>query len=91
MFTVTAYCPCQVCCAEYAGGPTASGRMPRVGHTVAGPRWMRFGTRLKIPGVGQRVVHDRLAKAYDHRIDVFVRTHREAARFGARRLRVTYD
>lgn len=89
VFTVTAYCACRACTGVYAGGPTASGSMPRQGVTVAAPRSIRFGTILDIEGVGRRVVQDRLAMAYDNRIDVFFRSHAEAKRFGIRRLRVT--
>lgn len=89
-FTVTAYCPCQRCCALNAGGWTASGVKPLSGLTAAGPRWMRYGTKLQIPGVGFRVIEDRLARHYDARIDVYVRTHREAVRFGSRKLRVSF-
>ncbi len=89
VFTVTAYCACKACTGYNSGGPTASGAMPRQGVTVAAPRSIRFGTILDIEGVGRRVVQDRLAMAYDNRIDVFFRSHVEARRFGTRRLRVT--
>lgn len=35
-----------------------------------------------IPGVGKRVVQDRLAKRYDNRVDIFVATHKQAKKFG---------
>lgn len=90
VFKVTAYCPCEKCC-RYNGSRTASGVSPKLGTTVAAPRWMPFGTKLNIQGVGPRIVQDRLAKTYDGRIDVYVRSHLEAKRFGIKRLRVVYD
>ena len=88
IYTVTAYCPCKVCCGQWAGGPTASGRMPVAGITVAGPRSIPFGTRVWIEGVGVRVVQDRLARKYDGRFDLYFATHAEALRFGKRSLKV---
>ena len=88
-FTVTAYCPCKVCCGKWSGGPTASGKMPRAGVTIAAPRAIPFGTVLNVQGLGPRTVQDRLAAKYDHRIDVFFPTHAEAKRFGIRTLEVS--
>ena len=88
-YTVTASCPCSECVGLYSGGPTASGVMPKAGITVAAPRWIPFGTILQIPGVGRRVVQDRLALRSDNRIDIFVRSHREAKRFGTRKISIS--
>lgn len=86
-YTVTAYCHCAVCCGE-AGNPTASGKMPKVGVTIAAPRSIPFGTKLHIQGVGVRTVQDRLPLRYDSRIDVFFGSHQEAKRFGIKKLKV---
>jgi len=92
LYTVTAYCACKKCCGKWSGGPTASGRMPVAGITVAGPRSVPFGTRVRIEGVGVRVVQDRLAKRFDNRFDVFLgsdeQAHGKALRFGKRTLKV---
>ena len=88
LYTVTAYCPCKVCCGQWAGGPTASGKMPKACVTCAGPRSIPFGTRVWIEGVGVRVVQDRLARKYDGRFDLYFATHAEALRFGKRSLKV---
>lgn len=88
LYTVTAYCPCSKCCGRWSGGPTASGKMPVAGVTVAGPRSIPFGTRVWIEGVGERVVQDRLARKYDGRFDVYFSSHAEALRFGNRTLKV---
>lgn len=87
-YTVTAYCACEKCCGRWSGGPTASGKMPKPGITVAGPRSIPFGTRVWIEGVGERVVQDRLARKYDGRFDLYFSSHKEALRFGKRTLQV---
>lgn len=94
-FEVTAYCNegpngCAICCGKWAKlNRTASGHRPTPGVTCAAPRRIPFGTRLQIEGLGVRVVQDRLSRKFDHRIDVFFRTHQEAKRFGKRTLKVT--
>ena len=44
-----AYCNCAVCCGRWAGGPTASGKMPVQGRTIA-TGVLPFGTKLNIGG-----------------------------------------
>ena len=87
--TVTAFCPCVRCTGQWSGGPTASGIMPRAGITVAAPRSIPFGTRVRIGDLGVFVVQDRLAKRYDNRFDVFMESHATARAFGKRSLKVT--
>ncbi|WP_371079079.1 3D domain-containing protein, partial [Salmonella enterica] len=65
---VTAYCPCKRCCGKWSGGPTASGKMPKQGVTVA-CNWLPFGTRVSIEGLGERIVQDRMSKRFAHRMD----------------------
>ena len=87
-YTVTAYCHCAKCCGR-AGQPAANGQMPVVGVTVAGPRSLPFGTRLRIEGLGERIVQDRPPKRFDDRLDVFMADHETALKFGVRKLQVT--
>ncbi len=47
---VTHYCPCAKCCGKWAGGPTASGKMPQIG-MVAMSSHYPFGTQIEINGV----------------------------------------
>ena len=87
--TVTAYCACTKCCGVMGGtGITASGKQARQGVTVAASRSIPMGTRLRIEGVGVRVVQDRLAPRYDDRVDVFFTRHEDAVRFGKKALAV---
>jgi 3D (Asp-Asp-Asp) domain-containing protein len=85
---VTAYCACKKCCGKTAAGVTASGKKAKEGITVAAPRSMPFGTKLRIQGIGVRVVDDRLAKRYDNRIDLFMTDHNRAKLFGKQILNV---
>jgi 3D (Asp-Asp-Asp) domain-containing protein len=87
--TVTAYCPCKKCCGPNAKGITASGKKAVEGITIAASRSIPFGTKINIPGLGVRVVQDRLAKKYDDRIDVFFNDHEKALKFGKKILTVT--
>lgn len=66
------------------GHRTASGRWPEPG-MVASNRWP-MGTRLRIEGLGEFVVQDRVGGGTD--VDVFVPTRREAIMFGRKHLHV---
>lgn len=91
MVEVTAYCPCAKCCGR-TGQRTASGAWPRAGVTIGvprtGPLAFPFGTRVRIEGLGERVVQDRMAARFTNRLDLFVPTHREAVRFGVQRRKI---
>lgn len=88
VYIVTAYCACTKCCGPDAIGYTASGKKVKEGVTIAAPRRIPFGTKLKIEGVGERIVSDRLAIRYDDRIDVFFNSHEKAKQFGIKKLKV---
>ena len=72
--TVTAY--------THTGNPTASGTMPVVGRTVAGPRWIPLGTKVWIEGVGERIVEDRTHIRFNGRYDVFMDSEAECLEWG---------
>jgi 3D (Asp-Asp-Asp) domain-containing protein len=51
--------------------------------------WLPFGTKIKIQGFNvPKVVEDRMARRFSDRIDIYYRQHREAQRFGKKRLKV---
>lgn len=80
---VTYYCPCSECCGKWAGGPTASGTMPRPG-MVAMSSHYPFGTLIEINGV-MYTVEDRGGQDIEKditRVDIFIRSHQEAMRLG---------
>ena len=92
--TTTGYCNegargCRICCGKWAKyNRTASRSRPDASRTCAAPRWVPFGTRVWIEGVGWRVVEDRLNRKYEGRWEVFFATHKEAKKFGKRKLEV---
>lgn len=77
---LTAYCNCAVCCGRWAGGPTASGKMPVQGRTIA-TGVLPFGTKLNIGGKIY-TVEDR-GTPYGH-IDIYMERHADAEEFGVR-------
>lgn len=79
-FKLTAYCNCAVCCGRWAGGPTASGKMPEQGRTIA-TGVLPFGTKLNIGGKIY-TVEDR-GTPYGH-IDIYMENHADAQEFGVR-------
>lgn len=70
-------------------GVCADGTRAELGTIAADTQYYPFGTRLYVPGYGYGVVHDRggdiLGPA---RIDVFYKRHRQALRWGRRKLPV---
>lgn len=89
---VTAYCPCEKCCGEFADGITASGHKIEPGDCfVAADRNFPFGTELIVPDYNA----NRLVKVLDRggaitgeRLDVFFPTHEQALQWGVRNLDV---
>lgn len=79
-FKLTAYCNCAVCCGRWAGDPTASGKMPVQGRTIA-TGVLPFGTKLNIGGKIY-TVEDR-GTPYGH-IDIYMERHADAEEFGVR-------
>jgi 3D (Asp-Asp-Asp) domain-containing protein len=107
MAEVTAYCPCSLCCGEFADGRTANNtRVDRTPYNFAADRSLPLGARVFVPvglGVLDRVrdadrwfsVDDRggaldtEARRYGVlRLDLRVRDHWWAVRFGRRSLPV---
>lgn len=90
-FWLTHYCLCALCCGE-VGNPTASGRMPQVGVTVAAPRQIPAGTWVQIShpqlGVIRRRVDDRTARRING-WDLLVGTHRQALNLGVQKVEIT--
>jgi 3D (Asp-Asp-Asp) domain-containing protein len=84
---ITAYCPCAVCCGKWAGGPTASGVMPKAGHTIAVDAYnpiLPMGTRVIINGVTYRVEDTGNLARSGTDFDIYFNTHAEALAWGRR-------
>lgn len=78
-WTISFYCPCSLCCGEWATGCTASGVAATEWHTVATDMFP-FGTQLYVDGLGYFVVED--LGVSGEWLDVFVTDHQEALNLG---------
>ena len=78
-WTISFYCPCELCCGEWATGCTASGVLATEWHTVATDMFP-FGTELYVDGLGYFVVED--LGVSGEWLDVFVNDHQEALNLG---------
>ncbi|MED4883102.1 3D domain-containing protein [Bacillus smithii] len=91
-YIVTAYSPNVESTGKNPGNPqykiTASGAKVQEGVTVACPRSMPFGTKLKIEGLGYRTCQDRGGAIVEGRIDVYMDSTSKAQQFGKQRLKV---
>ncbi|GAG99876.1 unnamed protein product, partial [marine sediment metagenome] len=88
-FTVTAYCPCKICCGKWADGYTASGHKLQAGDKiVAAPMDIPFNTSVEIPGYGYAIVLDRGGVIKGNKLDVYFNTHQEALEWGVQKLKV---
>ena len=85
---VTAYCPCERCCGEYADGITACGHEIRPGDAfAAADRTYSFGTEMVVAGYnnGEPIrVLDRGGAIRGNRLDVFFHSHEAALQWGVK-------
>lgn len=100
-YWLTFYCSCAICCGpsspERGGhGLAANRKKPIAWQTVAAPRWIPFGTvlRLDVPKLGWRnrafVVTDRTAKPTHPTIDVFIgANHDQAKHLGKHKVNIS--
>ena len=88
--TVTAYCPCIVCCGKWSIGTaqrTASGTIPVQGRTAAASKDFRFGQKVVLFG-HTYIVEDRVHSRYkSNRVDIFFNNHKQAKQFGKRKVK----
>lgn len=83
---ITHYCPCELCCGRYAGGATASGKLPQAGRTAAAsPDFLPMETVVTIRG-RDYIIED-TGPEYGV-IDIFVNDHNEALNLGTYRTNV---
>lgn len=77
MFTITHYCPCEICCGK-TDGITKTGTIATENRTIAvDPTIIPLGTEVEIDG--QRYVAEDTGGAINNnKIDIFVATHEEA-------------
>lgn len=80
---LTFYCNCSRCCGRYAGGPTASGRMPERYRTAAvNTSEIPLNSTIYIDGFGFRVADDTGVPAGT--IDIFIPDHDLCLKYGVR-------
>lgn len=81
-FRITAYCNCSKCCGKWAGGPTASGTIPKEGRTIAvDKRVIPLGTEVIING-HTYIAEDTGSAIKGNRIDMYYNSHSEALDYG---------
>lgn len=96
LYRVTAYCPCEMCCGEWAkkrpldenGEPIVVGSWGVElvdGYSAASP--MAFGTQVELDGIGTVEIQDRTAQWVVDRygeniIDLYMTDHKTASEFG---------
>lgn len=87
-FKLTAYCNCKKCCGKWSGGPTASGKMPKAGRTIAvDPKIIPLGTKVVINGKTY-TAEDTGSAIKNKRIDVYFDSHQAALNFGVQYAKV---
>ena len=83
-FRLTAYCNCSKCCGKWAGGPTASGVMPKTKRTIAvDPKVIPLGSKVIIDE-HTYIAEDTGSAIKGNRIDVYFDNHQEAMAFGVK-------
>ena len=85
---VTAYCPCEKCCAPYADGVTSTGKSAYSLGVAVDPKFIEYGTVIEIPGYGIVEADDCGGAIKGNRLDVRFPTHQEALNWGVKNLRV---
>ena len=94
-FTITAYCPCKICCGKHADGYTATGKKLHDGFVKHGKFWYRaiatdpkvipMYTILIIDKVGFCIAVDTGSAIKGRKIDVCMSEHKEARRWGVKK------
>lgn len=85
--TTSAYCPCSVCCGQWAGSPTASGVYPTANHTLAvdaNNPYVPIGTKIKMNGITYTVEDTGNFAQYGVQFDVYHDDHASALVWGHR-------
>jgi 3D (Asp-Asp-Asp) domain-containing protein len=85
---VSAYCPCKLCCQEFADGITATGSDAKKRGVAVDPKLIPYGSKLFVPGYGYAIADDCGGAIKGKRLDVRMTTHQEALEWGRQTLRV---
>lgn len=92
-FEATAYCPCALCCENWAGSPinktTSIGVGAYQGNTIAvDPTQIPYGTKLYVDGVGTFIASDCGGAIKKNRLDIYFANHNQALNFGRKQVNV---
>lgn len=85
---VTAYCPCEICCGEYADGKTVTGKNAYLPGIAVDKKIIKLGTLIDVPGYGKFEADDIGGAIKGNKIDIRFKSHREALKWGRRKLKV---
>jgi 3D (Asp-Asp-Asp) domain-containing protein len=86
--TVSAYCPCILCCGSYSDGVTATGADAFTVGVAVDPKLIAYGTLLEIPGYGKAIADDCGGLIKGDHIDVRFNSHQTAKEWGVKVLKV---
>lgn len=84
----TGYCNCYICCGKWSGGLTASGTVPKSGHTLAvdaGNPIVPMGTKVIINGTTYTVEDTGNLNAHGTDFDIYFGNHQQAQNWGKKR------
>lgn len=86
--SVSAYCPCKLCCGKYSDGKTATGTDASTKGVAVDPDMIPYGTMIFIPEYGYTEADDCGSAIKGNKLDVRFPTHQEARNWGVRILKV---
>ncbi len=86
IYTVTAYCPCEICCGKWSDGHFANGQEVSF-PAIAAPSNIPFGTKIHVPGYGVAKVKDRGGAIKGNKLGVYFPTHEQAKQWGKQELK----
>ncbi|MFG6328031.1 MAG: C40 family peptidase [Lachnospiraceae bacterium] len=84
----TGYCNCYICCGKWSGGLTASGTVPKAGHTLAVDARnpiVPMGTKVIINGITYTVEDTGNLNAHGTDFDIYFGNHQQAQNWGKKR------
>ena len=87
-FKITAYCPCPLCCGEWADGLTYTETIATEGRTIAvDPEVIPLGSKVEIKGE-EYIAEDIGGAIKGNRIDLFFENHEDALKWGVQSLNI---
>lgn len=84
-YKVTAYCPCEICCGEYADGLTFTETIATEGRTIAvDPDVIPLGSKIWISGI-EYIAEDIGGAVDENHVDIFFNSHEDALKYGVQK------